>query len=171
MVQTDKKEIMRLHDVYKKFAIKIICFTINWKLSKPLHTVKKSFLPLCPTFISFLALLFTGCGSSPSSLSEDAISEMEAIADLLNDVKSQEDFDDIKDDVLEHAENLKEIGKEITALENEMPKEEKEKYLKEYGPKLVSAMGKMMKAASKAAAYGFEISNLKWLLEAFKPPE
>ena len=86
---------------------------------------------------------------------------MEAIADLLNDVKSQEDFDDIKDDVLEHAENLKEIGKEITALENEMPKEEKEKYLKEYGPKLVSAMGKMMKAASKAAAYGFEISNLK----------
>ena len=123
--------------------------------------MKKPFPLLFPSFLSFLALLFTSCGSSPSSLSEDAISEMEAIADLLNDVKSQEDFDDIKDDVLEHAENLKEIGKEITALENEMPKEEKEKYLKEYGPKLVSAMGKMMKAASKAAAYGFEISNLK----------
>lgn len=115
---------------------------------------------LYPFILSVLTFLLTGCGSSAGSLVEEAVSEMEAITDLLNGVENQEDFDDVRDEIQEHVDNIDELGREIDAMEAEMTVEEQKEFEEEYKGKLEVAILEMVAASVKAAMYGFKMPNM-----------
>ena len=102
---------------------------------------------------------------------EDMISEMNAMTETLKGIESQEDFDSAKDDLEEHGKKIKELGEELEGMKDEITTEEKKELMEKYAPKIMAATLEMTGAAMKAAVYGFEMPNIKWLLEAIQPPE
>jgi hypothetical protein len=122
--------------------------------------MKKPFPLLLPAFLSFLALLFTSCGSSPSSVMEDMISEMNAMTETLKGIKSQEDFDSAKEDLEEHGKKMKELSEELEDMKDDVTAEEKKEMMEKYGPKIMAATLEMSGAAMKAAAYGFKMPDM-----------
>ena len=115
---------------------------------------------ILPTFLAFLALLFTSCGATPSSLSEDMISEIEAMTEIINGIKSQEDYDSKKADLEGHTKNIEEITKQMDAMEKELSKEEMKEVQDKYEEELKNAFMAFFAAAMKAAAYGFEMPSM-----------
>ena len=122
--------------------------------------MKKPFTLLFPTFLAFLALLFTSCGATPSSVSEDMISEIKEMTEILNGIKSQEDFDSAKSDLEGHTKKIEELTKQMKAMEKELSKEEMKEVQDKYEEDLKNAFMGFMGAAMKAAAYGFEMPSM-----------
>ena len=145
----------------KSLPLKLSVSRSAENLTKSLHTMKKSFTILIPSFISFLALLFTGCGATPSSVSEDMISEIKEMTEILNGIKSQEDFDSAKSDLEGHSKKCEELAKQMKAMEKELSKEEMKEVQDKYEEDLKNAFMGFMAASMKAAAYGFEMPNMK----------
>ena len=112
---------------------------------------------LCPSILSLLAILFTGCGSSPESVIEDMISEMNAMTEILKGIESQEDFDSAKDDLEEHSDRIKELSDKMDDMKDDFTPEERKELMKEYAPKIMTATLGMTGAAMKAAMYGFKM--------------
>ena len=110
---------------------------------------------LFPSFLSVLALLFTSCGSSPGSVMDDMISEMNAMTEILKGIESQEDFDSAKDDLDASQARLKELGEQLKDLD--ASDEEKMEISKEYGTKLFQAALQLGNASVKAATFGFTL--------------
>ena len=123
--------------------------------------MKKPFTLLLPSFLSFLALLFTSCGSSPASLCEDLIEETNEIAEILNGIESKDDYEDVKEDLKERGKKCRELTAELKKFDDELSKEEKDELEEEYEDKLKDAFGNMMKASMKAAQHGFNPSDIK----------
>ena len=123
--------------------------------------MKKPFTLLFPSFLSFLALLFTSCGSSPASVIEDLIDEANEVTEILNDIESKDDYEDVKEDLKENGKKIKELGEKLEELDDELSKEEKDELKEEYADKLKDAMGDMMKAGMKAAQHGFDPSDIR----------
>ena len=115
---------------------------------------------ILPTFLAFLALLFTSCGATPSSVSEDMISEIKEMTEILNGIKSQEDFDSAKADLEGHTKKCEELVKQMDAMEKELSKEEMKEVQDKYEEDLKNAFMGFMGASMKAAAYGFEMPNM-----------
>ena len=118
--------------------------------------MKNTFSLSCPSLLCAFALLFAGCGSSPASIMDDMISEMNAMTEILEGIESQEDFDSVKDDLESHAKTIQELGKQLEAMKDDLSAEEM-KEIEEYLPKIMQASFKMAGAAMKAAAFGFDM--------------
>lgn len=118
---------------------------------KPITTL------LFPSLISALALLFTSCGSSPGSVMDDMISEMNAMTKILDGIDSQEDFDAAKDDLEASQARLKELGEQLE--ESDATEEEKLELSQEYGPKMLQAALELGNASVKAAEFGFTLDT------------
>jgi hypothetical protein len=112
---------------------------------------------LPPPFLSVLALLFTSCGSSPGSVMDDMISEMNAMTTTLEGIESQEDFDAAKDGLDASQARLKELGEQLEDLD--ASDEEKMELSKEYGPKLLQAALELGNASVKASTFGFTLDT------------
>jgi hypothetical protein len=112
---------------------------------------------LSPPFLSVLALLFTSCGSSPGSVMDDMISEMNAMTTTLEGIESQEDFDAAKDGLDASQARLKELGEQLEDLD--ASDEEKMELSKEYGPKLLQAALELGNASVKASTFGFTLDT------------
>ena len=115
---------------------------------------------ILPTFLAFLALLFTSCGATPSSLSEDMISEIEAMTEILNGINSKEDYDSKKADLEGHSNKIEEITKQMDAMEKELSEEEMKEVKDKYEEELGKAFMAFFAATMKAAAYGFEMPSM-----------
>ena len=120
--------------------------------------MKKSFTILIP---SFLVLLLTSCGSSPESLTEDMIGEVKAMTEILKGVESKEDFESAKDDLEGHKKKIEELKKKMESMEKELSEEDKKKLKEKNGKELAGAFMEFFGAAIKAAAYGFEMPDMK----------
>ena len=116
---------------------------------KPITTL------LFTSLISALALLFTSCGSSPGTLMEDMISEMNAMTATLDGIESKEDFDAAKEDLEASQARLKELGEQLEG--SDATEEEKLELSQEYGPKMLQAALELGNASVKASAYGFTL--------------
>jgi hypothetical protein len=123
--------------------------------------MKKTFPLLFPAFLSFLALLFTSCGSSPASVIEDLIEETNEITDILNGIESKEDYEDAKEDLKGRGDKCEELSDEMKKMKDELSQEEKDELEEEYKDKLNDSFGNMMKASMKAAQHGFKMSDIR----------
>ena len=61
---------------------------------------------LHPFLLSALAILLTGCGSSPTAVMDDMISEMNGLTEVLEGIESQEDYDSAQDDIEKRAKKI-----------------------------------------------------------------
>jgi hypothetical protein len=110
---------------------------------------------LFPSFLSVLGLLFASCGSSPGSIREDMISEMNAMTTILEGIESQEDFDAAKEELEASQARLKELGEQLEELD--ATDEEKLELSQEYGPQMLQALLEIGNASIKAAEFGFTL--------------
>jgi hypothetical protein len=110
---------------------------------------------LFPSFLSVLGLLFASCGSSPGSIREDMISEMNAMTTILEGIESQEDFDAVKEELEASQARLKELGEQLEELD--ATDEEKLELSQEYGPQMLQALLEIGNASIKAAEFGFTL--------------
>jgi ABC-type microcin C transport system permease subunit YejB len=110
---------------------------------------------LFPSFLSVLALLFTSCGSSPGSVMDDMISEMNAMTEIFKGIESKEDYESAKDDLDASQARLKELGEQLKDLD--VSDEEKMELTKEYGGKLFQAALQLGNASGKAVTFGFTL--------------
>jgi hypothetical protein len=110
---------------------------------------------LYSSFLSVLGLLFASCGSSPGSIMDDMISEMNAMTTTLESIESQEEFDATKDDLASNQARLKELGEQLEA--SDATDEEKMELSQEYGPKMLQAALELGNASIKAAEFGFTL--------------
>jgi hypothetical protein len=122
--------------------------------------MKKPFTLLFPSFLSFLVLLFTSCGSSPSSVMEDMISEIKDMTETLNGITSKEDYDSKKADLEGHSKKIEEITKEMDDMEKELSEEEMKEVKDKYEEELKNAFMAFFAAAMKAGAYGFVMPSM-----------
>ena len=88
------------------------------------------------------------------------ISEIKEMTEILNGIKSQEDFDSAKSDLEGHTKKIEELTKQMKAMEKELSKEEMKEVQDKYEEDLKNAFMAFMGAAMKAAAYGFEMPNM-----------
>jgi hypothetical protein len=112
---------------------------------------------LFPSFLSVIALLFTSCGSSPASVMDDMISEMNAMTEILKGIESQEDYDSAKDDLEASQARLTELGGQLEDLDT--TDEEDMELSKEYGPKFLQAAMQLGTASIKASSFGFTLES------------
>ena len=103
---------------------------------------------LFPSILSVLALLFASCGSSPGSVMDDMISEMNAMTTILEGIESKEELDASQ-------ARLTELGKQLE--ESDATEEEKLELSNEYGPKMLQAALELGNASVKAAEFGFTL--------------
>jgi hypothetical protein len=123
--------------------------------------MKKSSVLLLPSFISVIALLFAGCGSSQSSLADELISQINEIIDIIEDIDSSEDYDDSKDDLRELRVKMDDIEDELEEIiENELTDEEKADYFRDDMPRLMDAHAEMVAVSVKAVKFGFKIPKI-----------
>lgn len=108
---------------------------------------------LFPSILSVLALLFASCGSSPGSVMDDMISEMNAMTTILEGIESKEDYDAAKEELDASQARLKELGEQLE--ESDATEEEKLELSNEYGPKMLQAALELGNASVKAAEFGF----------------
>jgi len=113
---------------------------------------------LYPFLLSALAILLTGCGSSPTAVMDDMISEMNGLTEVLEGIESQEDYDSAQDDIEKRAKKIEALAETLKGMdEPEFTQEEK----KEYMGKVMVATLKMTGAAMKASVYGFKMPDMK----------
>ena len=110
---------------------------------------------LFPSILSVLALLFASCGSSPGSVMDDMISEMNAMTTILEGIESKEDYDAAKEELDAGQARLKELGEQLE--ESDATEEEKLELSNEYGPKMLQAALELGNASVKAAEFGFTL--------------
>jgi|SaaInlStandDraft_1057018.scaffolds.fasta_scaffold294453_1 paraquat-inducible protein B len=122
--------------------------------------MKKSSTLILPSFISAVVLLFTGCGSSPSSIIEELIDVSNEITETLKGIESKEDYEDVEDDLKELGKKMGELKDQMDEMENELSDEEKDELEEEYEDELKKSMLDMMSAAMKVAQYGVNISDI-----------
>ena len=128
---------------------------IDEQTKQQLNHMKPITTLLFPSLISALALLFTSCGSSPGSVMDDMISEMNAMTTILEGIESQEDFEAAKDDLEASQARLTELGEQLG--ESDATEEEKLELSQEYGPKMLQAALELGNASVKAAEFGFTL--------------
>ena len=131
---------------------------INEQTKQQLNDMKPITTLLFPSLISALALLFTSCGSSPGTLMEDMISEMNAMTATLDGIESQEDFDAAKEELEASQARLKELGEQLESLD--ATPEEKAELSQKHGPEILKASMALGTAAIKAAEFGFVLEGL-----------
>jgi hypothetical protein len=112
---------------------------------------------LYPSFISVFLFFFTSCGSSPASVMDEMVTEMNTMVTILEGIDSQEDFDAAKEDLDASQAKLKELGEQLNDLD--ASDEDKKKLSEEYGPKLLEASMALATASIKASAYGFSLES------------
>ena len=111
--------------------------------------------PLFPSFLWVLGLLFASCGSSPASIIEDMISEMNAMKAILEGIESQEDYDRVKEELESSKARLQELGEQLEKLD--ITDEEKMESSREYSPQMLQALLEIGNASIKAVEFGFTL--------------
>ena len=111
--------------------------------------------PLFPSFLLVLGLLFASCGSSPASIIEDMISEMNAMKAILEGIESQEDYDRVKEELESSKARLQELGEQLEKLD--ITDEEKMESSREYSPQMLQALLEIGTASIKAVEFGFTL--------------
>ena len=111
--------------------------------------------PLFPSFLWVLGLLFASCGSSPASIIEDMISEMNAMKAILEGIESQEDYDRVKEELESSKARLQELGEQLEKLD--ITDEEKMESSREYSPQMLQALLEIGTASIKAVEFGFTL--------------
>jgi len=111
--------------------------------------------PFFLSFLSVLGLLFASCGSSPASIIEDMISEMNAMKATLEGIESQEDYDRVKEELESSKARLQQLGEQLEKLD--ITDEEKMESSKEYAPQILQALLEIGTASIKAVEFGFTL--------------
>ena len=109
--------------------------------------------PLFPSLLMVLGFLFASCGSSPGSIVEDMISEMNAMTATLESIESQEDYDAAREELDSGKARLKELGEQLEQIE--ATDEEKMQFSQKHGPEFLQASLELGTASHKAAEFGF----------------
>ena len=110
-----------------------------------------------PSSITVLLIFFTSCGSSPASVMDEMVTEMNTMVTILEGIDSREDFDAAKEELDASQAKLKELGEQLNDLD--ASDEDKKKLSEEYGPKLLEASMALATASIKASAYGFSLGS------------
>lgn len=110
-----------------------------------------------PSSITVLLIFFTSCGSSPASVMDEMVTEMNTMVTILEGIDSREDFDAAKEELDASQAKLKELGEQLNDLD--ASDEDKKKLSEEYGPKLLEASMALATASIKASAYGFSLES------------
>lgn len=84
-----------------------------------------------------LTVVVSGCGSSPDSLVEDQIDDMNELAEAMEEDAPKSELDEISERIKKRGEKLEEL---------DLSDEEKKRLEKKYEDELAEATGRLMKA-------------------------
>ena len=106
------------------------------------------------------ALLLTGCGSTPESLTEDLIEKTDALVILLEKVVDEESAKEHKAAIESQGQEVKKILQELHALVEELGDEERKEFQKNFKERWGKTAGKLLQQSLRLAfsRYGRDLS-------------